>query len=128
MSLPSAKARAVTRRVFLVTVTALFVEVGIGVAVWASPQSHGPVAVAGVTTYMFAALFGILLAGVRWPRLGAFTQSHALVVVAVVIGSAGAIVGYLAYPDPAMLLIGPFILGFLVLLGWGMQKVHLFGF
>lgn len=55
-------------------------------------------------------------------------QSHPLVVGAVVVGSAGAILGYLAYPEPAMLIIGPFFLGLFVYLGWGMQKVHRFGF
>ena len=128
MSLPSAKAIAVTRRVFLVTAAALSVEIGIGVALWSYPQSHGPVAVAGVTTYTFAAIFGILLAGVRWPVLGAFTQSHSSVVGAVILGSAAAILAYLAYPDPAMLIIGPFILGFFVLVGWVMRKIGLFGF
>ncbi|HLQ42659.1 MAG TPA: hypothetical protein VK189_07385 [Thermoplasmata archaeon] len=51
-----------------------------------------------------------------------------MVVGAVVVGSAGAILGYLAYPEPAMLIIGPFFLGLFVYLGWGMQKVHRFGF
>src|SRR6266571_5372311 len=110
MLFPSAKARALTRRVFLVTVAALSVEIGIGVALWSYPPWHGPIAVAAVATYVFAAIFGILLAGVRWPALGAFTQSHSSVAGAVILGSAVAILAYLAYPDPAMLIIGPFIL------------------
>ena len=128
MLLPSAKALAVTRRVFLVTVAALSVEIGIGVALWSCPRWHDPIAVAAVATYVFAAIFGTLLAGVRWPVLGAFTQSHSSVVGAVILGSAAAILAYLAYPDPMMLIIGPFILGFFVLVGWVMQKVRLFGF
>ncbi len=61
-------------------------------------------------------------------RVPPFIQSHPLVEGAVVVGSAGAILGYLAYPEPAMLIIGPFFLGLFVYLGWGMQKVHRFGF
>lgn len=86
------------------------------------------VVVVGFTAYLFAALLGILLAGQRWPTLGEFTQSHTRIVVAVVFGSAAAMLGYVAYLDPVSLLIGPFVLGFLILIGWGVQKVHLFGF
>src|SRR5206468_1470660 len=64
--------------------------------IWSYPRWHGPIAVAAVTTYVFAAIFGILLAGVRWPVLGAFTQSHSSVVGAVILGSAAAILAYLA--------------------------------
>ncbi len=124
----SAKARIVTRRAFLATLVVLGVEIGIGVVLWPSEESHAPIAVAGLTTYLFVALFGILLAGDRWPSLGDFTQCHPWVVVTVVMGTAAAMLGYAASPDPMMLIVGPSVLGFFVLLGWGMQKVHLFGF
>ena len=124
----SAKVLAVARRAFLATLVVLAVEIGIGVVLWPSEQWHAPIAVAGFTTYLFVALFGIGLAGERWPAVGDFTQLHSWVVVAVVMGSAAAMLGYVVYPDPVMLVIGPFVLGFFILLGWGMQKVHLFGF
>lgn len=124
MSRMSAKARAVTRRAFLAALVALAVEVGVGVATWSSEQWHAPVAVAAFTTYLFAALFGILLAGERWPALGAFTQLHSWVVVAVVMGSAASMLGYVVDPDPVMLILGPFVLGFFVLLGWGINEAR----
>ncbi len=125
----SAKVRTVTRRAFFVAMAALAVETGIGVAIWPSGEWHEPVAVAGLTTYLFAATFGILLAGERWPALGNFVQLHSAVVVAFVIGSAAAILGYLVFPDPVMLILGPVILAFLVLVGWGVQKARtLLGF
>lgn len=124
----STEARAVTRRAFLVAFVALAVEVGIGVVLWPSEQWHAPIAVASITTYLFAALFAILLAGERWPALGDFTQLHSWVVVALVMGSAAAMLGYVVYSDPVMLILGPFVLGFFVLVGWGIQRAHLFGF
>ena len=124
----SAKVRAATGRAFLGALIVLSVEVGIGVAIWPSAQWHAPVAVIATTTYLFAALFGILLAGERWPRLGDFIQSHSWLVFGCVMGSAAALLAYVVYPDPASLILGPFVLGFLILIGWGIQKAHLFGF
>ena len=124
----SAKVRAVTSRAFLGALIVLSVEVGIGVAIWSSAQWHAPVVVVATTTYLFAALLGILLAGERWPRLGDFIQSHSWLVFGCVMGSAAALLAYVVYPDPASLILGPFVLGFLILIGWGIQKAHLFGF
>ena len=122
-----AKALTVTRRAFLATLVALAVEAGFGILTWPSEPWRTSVVVVGFTTYLFAALFGILLAGERWPAMGTFAQLHSWVVVAVIMGSAAAMLGYVAYPDPVMLLLGPFVLGFFVLVGWGVEKAHLFG-
>ncbi len=124
----SAKAIAVTRHAFFAILVVLAVVALIGVVTWSFEPWRTLVVVVGFTTYMFAALFSVLLAGQRWPALGDFTQLHAWVVVAVIMGTAAAMLFYVAYPDPMMLLIGPFVLGFLVLMGWGIQKVHIFGF
>ena len=124
----SAKVRAATGRAFLGALIVLSVEVGIGVAIWSSAQWHPPVVVVATTTYLFAALFGILLAGERWPKFGDFIRSHSWLVVGCVMGSAAAMLAYVIYPDPTSLILGPFFLGFLILIGWGIQKAHLFGF
>lgn len=124
----STKARVITRRAFLATLAVLAAEIGLGVVLWPSEQWHGPIAVAGVTTYLFLALFGIGLAGERWPALGDFTQLHLWVLVALVLGSAAAMIGYIPYPDPASLIVGPFVLVFLLLLGWANEKFHPLGF
>lgn len=123
----SARGRSVTRRAFLATLVVLAVAALIGIVTWPSEPWRTLVVVVGFTTYLFAALFGILLAGERWPTLGDFAEVHSWAVVAVVMGSAAAMLFYVVYPDPVMLLIGPFVLGFYVLIGWGVEKVHLFG-
>jgi hypothetical protein len=124
----SADVRSITNRAFIATLIALSVEIGIGIAIWPSQQWHALVVAVAVTTYLFAALFGTLLAGEKWPAFGESLQSHSWIAVGCIMGTAGAIIGYVAYPDPASLILGPLVLGVFVLMGWGIQKLHLFGF
>ncbi len=128
-AMPRAPLRAIaaTRRLFFATLVVIAVAFLLGLLTWPSEPWRTIAVVIGFTSYLFAALFGLLLAGQRWPALGDFTQFHGWVVVAVIMASAAAMMGYVAYPDPVSLLIGPIVLGFFILIGWGVRKVHLFG-
>ena len=121
------KTFAVGRRAFLATLVALAVEAAIGILTWPSEPWRFSVVVAGFTTYLFAALFGIMLLEERWPALRDFVQLNSWVVVVFIMGSAAALLFYVLNPDPVMMLVGPFVLAFVLLVGWGMEKVHLFG-
>ncbi len=54
--------------------------------------------------------------------LGDFTQIHAWVGVAAIMGIGAAILGYLAYLDPVMWFVGPSTLGFILLAGEGSRR------
>lgn len=127
MSGASPEALAVTRRAFLASLVVLLVLALVGIATWSMEPWRAGVVVAGCTTYLFAALFGFLLLEERWPALRDFGQLNSWVVPVFIMGSAAALLFYVSYPDPVMLLVGPFVMAFVLLVGWGMEKVHLFG-
>ena len=53
-------------------------------------------------------------------------RSHSAVVVAFVLGIGAAMLGYLVFPDNVMLILGPAVLGSLVMISRGIQKARTF--
>jgi len=53
-------------------------------------------------------------------------RSHSAVVVAFVLGIGAAMLGYLVFPDNVPLILGPAVLGSLVMISRGIQKARTF--
>ena len=79
------------------------------------------VAVATVTSFTVAAM-GLFLAGGKWPALGKRIQMHPTFTFASVLAIMVALFTYILFPDPLALILGPVLLGLLVLIGWGIQR------
>ena len=116
------KARSVTRRVFVGALIALGLEAGIIGATWPLLKwRYVLVAVATVTSFTVATM-GLFLAGDRWPALGKLIQMHPTFTFASVLAIMVSLFTYILFPDPLALILGPVLLGLLVLIGWGIQR------
>ena len=116
------KARSVTRQVFVGALIALGLEAGIIGATWPLLKwRYVLVAVATVTSFTVATM-GLFLAGDRWPALGKLIQMHPTFTFASVLAIMVALFTYILFPDPLALILGPVLLGLLVLIGWGIQR------
>jgi len=87
-------------------------------------QLRLPIIAMAFPTLLIALLVALLLAGERWPRLGDFTKRRPAVMVAVIMGTATGLLVFVLIPDPISLILAPLILGFLVLVGWAVQRAR----
>ena len=121
----SAALRVRIRRVYVAVLFALGLEIAIGAAVWDREQWRLPILVAVFPTILVAMLVGLLLAGERWKIVRDFRDRHPTILTSLIMGTAAAIVvGFVI--GPLGIVIGPLVLGFAVLVGWGAQKVREF--
>jgi hypothetical protein len=111
------------RRVFVVSLLALLLEIALGVVVWRAEQWHLLVLAAAFTTLLIATTMGLLLAGERWKLLGDFGQQHPLIMVSLIMGTVAALVATFA-AGPQFFFVGPLALGFIILLDWAVHKVR----
>jgi len=116
------KARSVTRRVFVGALIALGLEAGIIGATWPLLRWQFAVAAVATVTSFTVATMGLFLAGDRWPALGKLIQMHPTFTFASVLAIMVALFTYILFPDPLALILGPVLLGLLVLIGWGIQR------
>lgn len=78
------------RRVFVVSLLALLLEIALGVVVWRAEQWHLLVLAGAFTTLLIATTMGLLLAGDRWKLVGDFGQGHPLIMVSLIMGTVAA--------------------------------------
>ena len=111
------------RRTYLGVLFALGLEVAVGVFVWHEAQWQRLIIFATFPTLLLAMAIGVVLAGERWTIVGDFTVRHPSIVTALIVGIAAAtMLGFMI--GPIGIIIGPFVLGFAVLVGWSVQKAR----
>ncbi len=114
-----------TRRIWLAMLFALGIEIVSGVFFWRMEQWRLPILAAIWVTLLLAMGIGLILAGERWKIVGDFRVRHPTISIVLITGVATAIVFGLVI-GPAGIIIGPLVLGFLVLAGLAVRKTREF--